>query len=112
MIVSGSEVVLAWKGAASVLSLLRTALENWRRNQAVSKYEIQLIRVEAEKGLTVARMQALGDIASASMIQIARITRQLEGLNLGRYERLGNSVLETLADDLNREVERWKLANG
>lgn len=110
---SGADVALLWKGASTVLTLLRGLLEKWRANQALSKYELARIRQEAESTLSLQRVEALGVIARGCLKQIAETSRELEASRLRpEDEAHGRRILQRLSDELDKEVTRWTRAVG
>jgi hypothetical protein len=80
--VTGSELVPFKEGAKLVVSAVQAVVGAYRQNSVISKRELALVRVNSEKAIALAKQSAVGDIARASIREIAETSRLIEDLNL------------------------------
>ncbi|WP_433377089.1 hypothetical protein ACQPZX_09085 [Actinoplanes sp. CA-142083] len=93
------------------LSLIKGIIDKWRNGQAISKYEVQALRAQAETTLSLVRIDALGEVVNRCLRKVAEAGRTVQE---SPYLRMDDpaviKLLETLSSRLDQEVERWSSA--
>jgi hypothetical protein len=111
MPVPGSELAVAWKGVSVTLSLIKGILDKWRNGLAVSTYEAQALRAQAEATLSIVRIDALGQVVKRCLEKVAEAGRLVQESPYLRMEDPAViTLLEALSRQLEEEVRRWSSA--
>ena len=80
---TGSEIVAFREGASLVTAAVQGLVRVYRQNQTVSKSKIEILRIDADKAVVLARSHARGEIARANIQEIANTARLIDTLPAG-----------------------------
>ena len=92
---TGAEIVSVKQGITVTASTIAGVVQTLRAGNTLSRRDLELLRVYAEKTISLARVHAAGEIARAIMQEIIETSREVERLGPAMYP-YGISVLESL----------------
>lgn len=78
---TGSELATYRATVALVTTAAQGIVSVYRQNHTISKTQLQLVRIEAEKAVGLQRVRALGDLSRANLRELIETSRLIESLN-------------------------------
>ena len=78
---TGTELATYRATVALVTTAAQGIISVYRQNRTVSKHQLQLLRIEAEKAVALQRMRALGDLSRSSLRELIDTSRIIESLD-------------------------------
>jgi len=92
---TGTEIVSLKQGISVTATTIAGVVQVLRAGNTLSRRDLQLLRVYAEKTISLARVHAAGEIARAIMQELIETTREVERMSPAMYP-YGITVLESL----------------
>jgi len=92
---TGAEIVSVKQGISVTATTIAGVVQMLRAGNTLSRRDLELMRIYAEKTISLARVHATGEIARAIMQELIETSKEVERLSPGMYP-YGISVLETL----------------
>ena len=77
---TGSEIATFREGATLIASAIQFIAKAYRQNRVIERAQLDLLRVDAEKTLRLALVQARGEIARANVDEIVKTARYIDSL--------------------------------
>jgi hypothetical protein len=78
---TGSELAAYRASVSLVATTAQGIISIYRQNRTITKGQLELLRVEAERSVSLAKSRALGDIARANMYELIETARLIESLD-------------------------------